>query len=127
MYTSKVFLHTGKNWARQPGARSVARATQITLEATLWAAADKLRGNMDAAEYKHVALGLVFLKYVSDRFAARQAEVQREAIEESREFPDSTRDAYVTDTLENRDQFTGHNVYYIPEEARWKYLKAHAK
>ena len=112
--------------ARQPGARSVARASQITLEATLWAAADKLRGNMDAAEYKHVALGLIFLKYVSDRFAARQAEVQREAIEESREFPDSTREAYVSDALENRDQFTGHNVYYIPEEARWEYLKAHA-
>lgn len=112
--------------ARQPGARSVARATQITLEATLWAAADKLRGNMDAAEYKHVALGLIFLKYVSDRFAARQVEVQREAVEESRNFPDNTRDAYVADALENRDQFTGHNVYYIPEEARWEYLKAHA-
>ncbi len=112
--------------ARQPGSRSVARATQITLEATLWAAADKLRGNMDAAEYKHVALGLIFLKYVSDRFAARQAEVQREAFEESRDFPDTTRDAYVANALEDRDQFTGHHVYYIPEEARWEFLKAHA-
>ena len=99
------------------------RAAQPALEATLWAAADKLRGNMDAAEYKHVALGLIFLKYVSDRFVARQAAVQCEAIEEAREFPDSTRDAYIADALENRDQFTGHDVYYIPEEARWDWLK----
>ena len=47
-------------------------------EATLWAAADKLRGNMDAAEYKHVALGLIFLKYISDRFEERQAEILAE-------------------------------------------------
>ena len=66
------------------------------------------------------------IEYVSDRFAARQAEVQREAVDESRDFSDNTRDAYVADALENRDQFTGHNVYYIPEEARWDYLKAHA-
>ena len=54
--------------ARQSGSRTASRSAQVNLEATLWAAADKLRGNMDAAEYKHVALGLIFLKYVSDRF-----------------------------------------------------------
>src|ERR1700693_2163165 len=108
--------------ARQPGAR----AALPTLEATLWAAADKLRGNMDAAEYKHVALGLIFLKYVSDRFVARQTSVRREAVEEARDFPDSKRDAYIADALEDRDQFTGHNVFYVPEEARWHWLKARA-
>ena len=114
------------NLARQPNGRAVSRGTPNTLEATLWAAADKLRGNMDAAEYKHVALGLIFLKYVSDRFVARQAEVRRDAVEEAREFPDSTRDAYVANALEDRDQFTGHNVFYVPEEARWDWLKARA-
>jgi type I restriction enzyme M protein len=103
-----------------------ARAAQPALEATLWAAADKLRGNMDAAEYKHVALGLIFLKYVSDRFTARQAAVQREAVEEAADFPDSTRDAYIKNALEDRDQFTGHDVYYVPEEARWDWLRARA-
>ncbi len=112
--------------ARQPKARAGERTVQHRLEPTLWAAADKLRGNMDAAEYKHVALGLIFLKYVSDRFVARQAEVRRDAVEEARDFPDSTRDAYIADALEDRDQFTGHNVYYVPEEARWDWLRARA-
>ena len=106
--------------------QSSARAAQPALEATLWAAADKLRGAMDAAEYKHVALGLIFLKYVSDRFTARQAAVQREAVEEARDFPVSTRAAYIANALEDRDQFTGHDVYYVPEEARWDWLKARA-
>ena len=110
----------------QPTGRTVSRGTPITLEATLWAAADKLRGNMDAAEYKHVALGLIFLKYVSDRFIARQSEIRSDAVEEAREFPDSTRDAYITNALEDRDQFIGHNVFYVPDEARWDWLKARA-
>jgi type I restriction enzyme M protein len=55
-----------------------AAAKKNGFEATLWAAADKLRGNMDAAEYKHVALGLIFLKYISDRFEERWAEILAE-------------------------------------------------
>src|ERR1700674_136002 len=89
---------------KKRGARKKAPVTEQKLEATLWAAADKLRGNMDAAEYKHVALGLIFLKYVSDRFVARQAQGPRGAVEEAREFPDSTRDAYIANALEDHDQ-----------------------
>lgn len=80
--------------------------------ATLWAAADKLRGNMDAAEYKHVALGLIFLKYISDRFDERRA--QALADPEERELIDE-RDLYVAD-----------NVFYVPDRARWSFLKANA-
>lgn len=95
-------------------------------ESVLWAAADKLRGNMDAAEYKHVVLGLIFLKYISDRFIVRQGEARRVATEESVDFPPETRQAYIDDALEDRDWFTAENVFFVPEEARWDWLKARA-
>ena len=62
------------------------------IKKTLWATADKLRANMDAAEYKHLVLGLIFLKYVSDTFTARQAEVQARLQNPDDEFyyPDAT-------------------------------------
>ncbi|MFQ3895897.1 MULTISPECIES: type I restriction-modification system subunit M [unclassified Sphingobium] len=81
-------------------------------EAPLWAAADKLRGNMDAAEYKHVALGLIFLKYISDRFNERKAEA--EADSES---------AFLAD---ERDWYAAESVFWVPEHARWEYLKENA-
>lgn len=82
------------------------------VETTLWAAADKLRGNMDAAEYKHVALGLIFLKYISDRFDERRA--QAEAGLEER------------DLVEERDLYLGDNIFWVPAEARWTFLKENA-
>ncbi len=82
------------------------------IAATLWAAADKLRGNMDAAEYKHVALGLIFLKYISDRFDERRA--QAEADPEER------------DLVEERDLYLSENVFWVPAEARWTFLKENA-
>jgi type I restriction enzyme M protein len=64
---------------RKPKANSTEPAAKTNgFEATLWAAADKLRGNMDAAECKHVALGLIFLKYISDRFEERRLEILAE-------------------------------------------------
>ena len=86
-------------------------------ETTLWAAADKLRGNMDAAEYKHVALGLIFLKYISDRFEERHAEILAE--------PD-TPDELKQELAEDRDAYTAENVFWVPEQARWDFLKARA-
>ena len=83
----------------------------------LWAAADKLRGNMDAAEYKHVALGLIFLKYISDRFAERRAQVLAD--------PD-TPEALRAELAEDRDSYTEENVFWVPERARWDFLKANA-
>ncbi|MDI1328343.1 MAG: class I SAM-dependent DNA methyltransferase [Brevundimonas sp.] len=87
------------------------------MQATLWAAADKLRGNMDAAEYKHVALGLIFLKYISDRFEERQAEILAD--------PD-TPDDLKTELAEDRDAYTAESVFWVPPTARWTYLKENA-
>ena len=92
----------------------------------LWAAADKLRSNMDAAEYKHIVLGLIFLKYVSDAFAERRAEL-------ARRFADPNDDYFIEDVatrakdLEERDYYTQANVFWVPEKGRWEYLRDSAK
>ena len=81
-------------------------------ESELWAMADALRGSMDAAEYKHVVLGLIFLKYISDAFEERHAAVLAEFGEE---------------TAEDRDEYIAENIFWVPEEARWAHLKARAR
>ena len=97
-----------------------------TLEATLWDAADKLRGNLEAAEYKHVVLGLVFLKYVSDAFENRRLELEAT-------IADPTASEYIRNAerreriLESRDEYTSQNVFWVPPEARWASLLAKAK
>lgn len=97
-----------------------------TLEKTLWEAADKLRGNLEAAEYKHVLLGLVFLKYVSDAFEARRNDLQTTITDsESIEFIKSPERR--ERIIESRDEYISHNVFWIPPEARWRVLLAHAK
>ena len=96
------------------------------IKKTLWAAADKLRANTDAAEYKHLVLGLIFVKYISDTFAARRAEL-------SRRFADPKDDYYLEDAgliaaeLEDRDYYKEVNVFWVPETARWEALRAAAK
>jgi type I restriction enzyme M protein len=96
-------------------------------KAVLWASADKLRAQMDAAEYKHLVLGLIFLKYISDTFAEHRAKVL--AMVSS---PDS--DFYIGDdpadheaALEDRDYYTQENVFWVPADARWESLRARAK
>ena len=95
---------------------------------TLWATADKLRANMDAAEYKHLVLGLIFVKYISDTFATR-----REEIKARLSNPD---DAYffagampedLDAELEDRDYYKEVNAFWVPEAARWESLRAAAK
>jgi type I restriction enzyme M protein len=81
---------------------------------TLWAAADKLRGHLDAAEYKHVVLGLIFLKYISDAFQALHDDLSARAA------------ADYTDP-EDRDEYLAQNVFWVPVEARWPALQAQAK
>ena len=81
-------------------------------EAELWAMADALRGSMDAAEYKHVVLGLIFLKYISDAFEER-----REAV----------LDEWGEEAAEDCDEYVAENVFWVPHEARWTELKAKAK
>ncbi len=100
------------------------RATKTTptrtLEATLWEAADKLRGNLEAAEYKHVVLGLVFLKYVSDAFTARRLELE-ETLADPASADYIPSEARRTRILESRDEYTSQNVFWIPERARWEH------
>ena len=82
-------------------------------EAELWEMADALRGSMDAAEYKHVVLGLIFLKYISDAFEEVHAELESERDEGA--------------DPEDRDEYRAENVFWVPKEARWPYLQAHAR
>ncbi len=98
------------------------------IKKTLWATADKLRANMDAAEYKHIVLGLIFVKYISDTFQTRRTEL-------TGKFTDSQDDYYLGDTdsdlinaeLEDRDYYKEVNVFWVPEAARWESLRAQAK
>ncbi|MGB0843854.1 MAG: type I restriction-modification system subunit M [Alphaproteobacteria bacterium] len=83
----------------------------IGFEADLFKAADKLRGSMEPSDYKHVALGLVFLKYISDAFDAHKTRL------ESEEYADP----------EDPEEYLGENVFWVPEPARWSHLQAHAK
>jgi type I restriction enzyme M protein len=84
----------------------------LGFEAKLWAAADALRNNMDAAEYKHVVLGLIFLKYISDAFESKHAELEAQRAEGA----DS----------EDPDEYRASNIFWVPKEARWAHLKANA-
>ena len=79
-----------------------------SLETTLWKAADKLRGSMDAAEYKHFVLGLIFLKYVSDAFAQRREEIERELAE------DGITGDRAAQFLEDVDEYVGRGVFWVP-------------
>lgn len=99
---------------------------QKTLEQRLWDAADELRGNQEPSEYKHVVLGLVFLKYISDGFIARRIQLEKELADESADnyIPNATRRAGF---LELREEYTSHNVFWVPETARWDYLQSKAK
>ncbi|HEY3332008.1 MAG TPA: class I SAM-dependent DNA methyltransferase [Capsulimonadaceae bacterium] len=98
----------------------------IGFEDTLWKAADKLRGHLDPSDYKHVALGLIFLKYVSDAFLERQSEILALAA-------DPTSDYYVPDENdrasegEDRDYYTAVNVFWVPADARWSTIQDSAK
>ncbi|KYF49132.1 hypothetical protein BE08_43080 [Sorangium cellulosum] len=79
-------------------------------EEKLWLAADKLRGSLDPAEYKHVVLGLIFLKYISDAFEAKHAELVEEG-----------------EDAEDRDQYLAENIFWVPPKARWSALQKQAK
>ena len=112
----------------KPAKRGKAAAKPAkTLEQTLWDAADKMRGNLEAGEYKHVVLGLVFLKYVSDAFSERRAWL------ESATADPKNKDYYIPNadrrsgTIEDRNEYTSSNVFWVPAKARWSYLQDRAK
>ena len=90
-------------------------AANLGSEAELWAAADLLRGNIESAEYKHVVLGLIFLKYLSDAFEERRARLLEEQEEDPGVDP------------EHPEEYTAKAVFYLPPNARWSSLQANAK
>ena len=90
-------------------------AANLGFEAKLWLTADKLRNNMDAAEYKHVVLGLIFLKYISDAFEEMRAKL----IE--------GKGHYAGADPEQKDEYLAENVFWVPKEARWSFLQSKAK
>lgn len=102
------------------------------LDSKLWKAADKLRASLDAANYKHIVLGLIFLKYVSDAFEERQDELRKLFTTESddniyyipRDSFDSDEDyqAAITADLEQLDFYRAENVFWVPERARWSFI-----
>src|SRR5882724_7632100 len=86
----------------------------------LWKAADTLRGQIDAAEYKHVVLGLLFLKYISDSFESRRDDLRAELTK------DGIKGEQLDRLLESRDEYTAERVFWVPPEARWSYLQNQA-
>ncbi len=89
--------------------------TEEPIEKQLWKAADKLRKNIDAAEYKHIVLGLIFLKYISDAF------------EELHEKLKMGEGDYTGADPEDKDEYKAENVFFVPPSARWRFLQSHAK
>ncbi len=90
-----------------------ATASNGRLEADLWKTADALRGSMNAAEYKHVVLGLIFLKYISDAFEEKHAELETELSQGA--------------DPEDPDEYRAEGIFWVPPEARWSHLKAQAR
>ena len=95
--------------------KSSNQTANLGFEAKLWLTADKLRNNMDAAEYKHVVLGLIFLKYISDTFAEHRAKLV------------AGQGEYAGSNPEDADEYKAENVFWVPPEARWAHLQANAK
>ena len=89
----------------------IENGANLGFEGKLWAAADKLRGTMDAAEYKHVVLGLIFLKYISDAFLEIFNELKKNKLADP----------------EDRDEYLAANAFWVPPESRWDYLQKRAK
>ena len=101
--------------------KSGAKADNRTLVQKLWDAADALRGNQEPSEYKHVVLGLVFLKYISDRFDERRAAIVGELTAVG--IPADRHGEFI----EDRDEYASHNVFWVPTDARWEVIQASAK
>jgi type I restriction enzyme M protein len=96
---------------RAKAVRSNGGSGDLGIEAELFKTADKLRGNMEPSDYKHVALGLIFLKHISDSFEAKRTELLAD-------YPDGA---------EDRDEYAADNVFWVPPTARWSHLQANAK
>ncbi|MEW6110441.1 MAG: class I SAM-dependent DNA methyltransferase [Nitrospirota bacterium] len=98
----------------------------LGFEEKLWQAADKMRGHMDPAEYKHVVLGLIFLKYISDAFEERRSQLETLVSEPSSEYYVKEKQARYG-IVEDRDEYLSENIFWVSKKARWPYLQANAK
>ena len=101
-----------------------------SLEQKLFLSADKLRLNMDAAEYKHYVLGLIFLKYISESFEDRRKEVIEEYSNPDNEWyiaDEAERQRVIEDDLEERDSYIEKHVFWVPKESRWEYIQSQSK
>jgi len=100
--------------ARKETPESDTNGVNLGFENQLWAAADRMRGHMDASEDKHVVLGLIFLKYISDAFQAKYDELE------------ATKETEYIDP-EDRDEYAAENIFWLPPEARWEKLLGSSK
>jgi len=98
--------------ARPNKSKENGSGANLGFEAKLWQTADALRNNMDAAEYKHVVLGLIFLKYISDAFEAKHAELKSQKAQGA--------------DPEDPDEYRAASIFWVPKEARWPHLKGNA-
>ncbi|MBN2232417.1 MAG: SAM-dependent DNA methyltransferase [Deltaproteobacteria bacterium] len=100
-------------------ARKAAPKPEEPIEKQMWKAADKLRKNIDAAEYKHIVLGLIFLKYISDAFDELYEKLQKGQSDSSSDYAGAD--------PEDKDEYQAENVFFVPETARWSYLLTRAR
>ena len=107
--------------------RAKKEAPAKDFKTVLWASADKLRAQMDAAEYKHLVLGLIFLKYISDTFVEHQQKVLQMVGDPASDYYLGDAPGDHQEALEDRDYYTQENVFWVPADARWESLRARAK
>ena len=117
--------------ARRSSSGAGTNGATVGFEAQLWQAADALRGSMDAAEYKHVVLGLIFLKYISDAFEEQQAYLTKAVDDPKDEYHLRSglpnRKEAIKKLLEDPDEYRAKDILWVPPEARWAHLKGQAK
>ena len=98
--------------SKKPATKKATKKTQVGFEESLWDAANKLRGSVESAEYKHIVLSLIFLKFISDKFEGRKKAIASE---------------YGDEYIDMVDFYAMDNVFYLPEDARWSYIQINAK
>ena len=99
----------------------------VDFNTTLWKAADKLRNQMDAAEYKHIVLGLIFLKYISDTFDIQKNKIKKMVSDKKSDLFISEDPKVYEKEFEDRDYYTQDNVFWVPQKARWEKIRSQAK
>ena len=100
---------------------------KVDFKETLWKSADKLRNQMDAAEYKHIVLGLIFLKYISDTFDTQKNRIKKMVSDKKSDLFISEDPKIYEKELEDRDYYTKDNVFWVPQISRWEKIRSQAK